>query len=810
MSALNSNNNPIKNKGGRPSDPIWEHFNKTDKRKNNFICYAQCKHCAKAHEENPQDIPEQPLVSGRKDAMTVHLEKCRFAKKFRTDNEAADADASSTAAASGQLSIPSSSSASSSITGYLQSMVGSNKKDDGRTRHQRSMYGYVCPPFSPKQVDKFQELCLQLTADLNLPFHWIEKQSAKRFVEFLNPVAVEHMPGRKLLSSDILDRFSHCSDAAVKEKLLRQQKRGGRVNLITDAWENSARRHVLGAMFSLFGVIWTYGVSECTIRQDGLAVAEAIEDIIMKSICNGWEIGAVITDNAGQCARARRILSLRWPQIVFLFCFAHQVNLLVKDVLRRAFGVVAAEAAAIINTLSRSTSKWLPSLRSYMSKLYGKQYGIYRIADTRWNSAQSSFASLLRVRTAVKVFIITHKSEPGFPSSFLPAESEEFWTHLAAAEEAIRPLTYASFLLQSDDCNLADVVDVFGRIYKGFSVTGDEVLVNCIKERWAACEQPLYLIAYLLHPKYAADVRKITRNSQTLSISFFVELTVFYYKRLISENIGLLRDQIFKWIKGTLVDDIDIDPLVDFRNHHSFWEFVKDAYHCEIGSLAMVVLSVAVNSATCERLFSEWGYIHSARRNRMNPQKTKKLGVIRATVRELDRKEAREATKESNNNQGEKERDPVSRIVDSTEMSRVDGEANGDRGTEELHITFFESDSGDSSSSEEESSDVEAAGGDANNMNGEDDDTSPSGASAMFSGWAAIIREGCGDDDDEMRNGGGEFSSGSLSGTTTTTTRSTTAPRRPFPSFNDPNFPQESHLGGIRGTKVELSVLFDE
>ena len=40
----------------------------------------------------------------------------------------------------------------------------------------------------------------------------------------------------------------------------------------------------------------------------------------------GWVVGAVVTDNAAQCARARRILALRWPGIIFLFCFAHQVR----------------------------------------------------------------------------------------------------------------------------------------------------------------------------------------------------------------------------------------------------------------------------------------------------------------------------------------------------------------------------------------------------------------------------------------------------------------------------------------------------
>ncbi|KAI9912443.1 hypothetical protein PsorP6_006535 [Peronosclerospora sorghi] len=50
--------------------------------------------------------------------------------------------------------------------------------------------------------------------------------------------------------------------------------------------------------------------------------------------------GAIVTDNSGQCARARQIL----------------------DVRNRIFGTIAAQATAIINTLSCSTAKWLPNL----------------------------------------------------------------------------------------------------------------------------------------------------------------------------------------------------------------------------------------------------------------------------------------------------------------------------------------------------------------------------------------------------------------------------------------------------------------
>ncbi len=88
-------------------------------------------------------------------------------------------------------------------------------------------------------------------------------------------------------------------------------------------------------------------------------------------IAQGWDVGAVVTDKAGNCARARRILALRWPKIVFLLCYAHQINLLVKDIITTSWQITVSRAHAIVLTLNKSTAKWLPRLRDVMKATYG-------------------------------------------------------------------------------------------------------------------------------------------------------------------------------------------------------------------------------------------------------------------------------------------------------------------------------------------------------------------------------------------------------------------------------------------------------
>ncbi|POM81359.1 Hypothetical protein PHPALM_682 [Phytophthora palmivora] len=89
-------------------------------------------------------------------------------------------------------------------------------------------------------------------------------------------------------------------------------------------------------------------------------------------------------------------------------------------------------------------------------------------------------------------------------------------------------------------------------------------------------------------------------------------VAVYYYRRLFNtEVIGDIRRDMLSWKKGSLLP-----------------------------RLAIRVLSIAVNTATCERLFSELGMIHTAKRNRMSAIKAIDFHIIAQHVRQRTQKEA--------------------------------------------------------------------------------------------------------------------------------------------------------------------------
>jgi hypothetical protein len=65
-----------------------------------------------------------------------------------------------------------------------------------------------------------------------------------------------------------------------------------------------------------------------------------------------------------------------------LFCYAHQINLLVKDIIATNWQTTVSQAHAIVSTLNKSTAKWLPHLRKVMKATYGYTLALVQMADT--------------------------------------------------------------------------------------------------------------------------------------------------------------------------------------------------------------------------------------------------------------------------------------------------------------------------------------------------------------------------------------------------------------------------------------------
>ena len=67
----------------------------------------------------------------------------------------------------------------------------------------------------------------------------------------------------------------------------------------------------------------------------------------------------------------------------------------------------------------------------------------------------------------------------------------------------------------------------------------------------------------------------------------------------------------------------------------SFWYFVRRS-DSELARVALRLLKIPASSAQLERLFSNWSFVHSEARNRLKPEKSKKLVGVYYALKNRD------------------------------------------------------------------------------------------------------------------------------------------------------------------------------
>lgn len=160
-----------------------------------------------------------------------------------------------------------------------------------------------------------------------------------------------------------------------------------RGTLMCDGYERQDRVHVMGSIVGVLGLRYVLEAKEERFSHDGLAAASAISCVLDRLKSDGVAIGAVCTDDAGQCGRARRILALRYPSLVFLRCIVPQMNLFMKHVLLDTSvrpTVEAAVAAAL--TITRSSAKLVPLAKASLQRICVSTLAILTVCETRWSS----------------------------------------------------------------------------------------------------------------------------------------------------------------------------------------------------------------------------------------------------------------------------------------------------------------------------------------------------------------------------------------------------------------------------------------
>ncbi|CAB4474631.1 unnamed protein product [Rhizophagus irregularis] len=155
-----------------------------------------------------------------------------------------------------------------------------------------------------------------------------------------------------------------------------------------------------------------------------------------------------------------------------------------------------------------------------------------------------------------------------------------------------------------------------------------EMMTMRLVNRWKSWEQPLLILSFFLHPSY--KLRFFTPNEKVSHINLNKWAQYYFFKWFGKKPISMIRELLaykenkFPFNESSL-QELEKNPL-------DYWSFLSDSVP-ELSQIATKLFSICVNSASCERLFSTMGFLHTKRRNRLNYSKVLWMAQIRGELK---------------------------------------------------------------------------------------------------------------------------------------------------------------------------------
>ncbi|PKK60735.1 hypothetical protein RhiirC2_818033 [Rhizophagus irregularis] len=439
----------------------------------------------------------------------------------------------------------------------------------------------------------------------------VNNPEAKELFDFLNPFL--KLPDRRVLGGDILKQVVDDADKAMETALKEDQ----------------------------------IAVDISSERENYTAVMDKIEIMLTDLKKKDITVCAIVTDSAPAYAAARRQMRISKRSIVFLPCFAHQINLCVGEIFKESteFKTTIDRAIRLATFFKNSNHKFFISrLREQQYETYKKYIAISVPGETRWNSLYYMCISLLKTQQALQILAINFKppivetrrrqgEAPTLPREiFETIDSSIFWNQITLINEILEPYCKILNMLQCDKARLFQVVHSMNYLVQFWLNRSDDALatklIDRLEKRWKDWEQPLLLLSYLLHPEYR--MKQFSSKVSSINYSEFGKWLMYYYRAWSGkEPTRIIREfDDFRLAKYPF----DLETYKQFDNDiWRYWCYVSVSTN-ELGFVACRIFGICVNAASVERLWSCMGFLQTKWRNRLMSSKALQMSKLRAYI----------------------------------------------------------------------------------------------------------------------------------------------------------------------------------
>ncbi|KAH9931247.1 ribonuclease H-like domain-containing protein, partial [Fomitopsis serialis] len=419
-----------------------------------------------------------------------------------------------------------------------------------------------------------------------------------------------------------------------------------------DAWKNITKTSIVASMLNV-----EYKALDISAKAKN---AENLLEIVVNEIkyCRDVLETVVVawcTDSSGESLKMCRLLRERFPWIVTVVCWAHQLNLVVSDYLKLKLPHIRVvdQALEVIKWFNNH-SRALGLLKEKMMEKLAKVYALILPVITRWTSHFLSCRRLLRIENAMRTLVLDSRNQlivcagdkvelKAKATEILDLISEpSFWRNLAEIEKSLRPLAIATYATEANNARLDIVLLTLGHLYHIFSSLD-------LEKRWKQADQEVFVLAVLFNPY-------LRRKAFNPDNALFTEASLWgmvdrCFRRMFPSpeyappdyemrraftdyltGLGTFSDEAMSLELLKRMADAEksfVDLVSVWR---SCWTPGKTTGPEGLVVLAMRILSIVPNSAATERLFSLMGTIHTDRRNRLDAGRVRKMALVKGDI----------------------------------------------------------------------------------------------------------------------------------------------------------------------------------
>ncbi|KAH7913714.1 ribonuclease H-like domain-containing protein [Hygrophoropsis aurantiaca] len=467
---------------------------------------------------------------------------------------------------------------------------------------------------------------------------------------------------RRRMSGVLLDRQVVKVEARTKERIQGKLATGQ-----CDGWKNIAKASLVSSMVTVDFepyLVRTHNMS--AERKTGENLLSRVKsDIEYAESHFGVSIIAWCTDAGSDALKMRKELTKAMPWIITIDCWAHQLNLVVGDYFKVKLSFLeTAEKAIMVIKWFNNHSRAHGIFHDEQMITYHKFIALILPVITRWTCHFLSFRRLLRVSVALRACCIKKRDDLEVCGGDKRSEkikarevisivaSVEFWDNVTIIKIHLEPLAIAANILQASDTRLDITLLVFANVYRIFndsSLDGTirQQVQSSLEKRWSKPhnDQDAFIAAVVMNPFIRAKLfalgrpeltplglygivkgvfQRVFRKSPDLAfyrtfLDYLNEKEEFSQSRMHLDEIKLLYDQA-----GKNVNVVEIWQNLDSGVFSGRNDLVK---------FAIRILSIVANSAGCERLYSNYGAIHTKLRNHLSEQNVHKTSVVKMDLK---------------------------------------------------------------------------------------------------------------------------------------------------------------------------------